>query len=337
MDVKSTVAAPEGRRTPFWRVAAAAIWLGWPGASPAWNAAGHEAIGLIADRSLAGSATAAQVDAILGTDLRTASVWADCVKGVSRRDDEFTYTVSERYRECRPFEDAAGQARMIDYVRRNWDGCGRTAGGEPCHKQYHYTDVAIQRDRYVRGEVGTSDHDIVAAIGAAIAVLQGRSAPAPFSIRDKKEALLLLDHFVGDLHQPLHVGAIYLDTMGRMVDPDHGPFDPDTANRGGNQLLDGHRLLHTEWDDMPAGTLELRKLPATTGVPADWPAMWASDTLQVSRSIFQGVEFGEETFAHHTWPVILPPGYAERREALQRRQLATAGARLAELLQALFP
>jgi hypothetical protein len=316
-------------------VAVAIFWLGWAGEIRAWNARGHETVGLIADRLIAGSATAAQVDAILGTDLRTASVWADCVKGVSRQDGEFHYTISERYRECRPFEDAAGQARMVDYVRRNWDACQRTAGEEPCHKQYHYTDVATLRDRYARGEVGTSDHDIVAALGAAIALLQGRPVPVPFSIRDKKEALLMLAHFVGDLHQPLHVGAVYLDATGRPVDPDQGPFDPDTGNRGGNQLLDGERLLHTEWDDIPTGALDAKKMPPTAGVPSDWPAMWASDTLQVSRAAFQGVVFGAENPLHHTWPAILPIGYAERREVLQRRQLVTAGARLAELLQAL--
>src|SRR6202035_4149196 len=57
-------------------------------------------------------------------------------------------------------------------------------------------------------------------IGAAIAVLRDKPAPPPFSILDKKEALLMLTHFVGDLHQPLHVASAYLDADGRFVDPD---------------------------------------------------------------------------------------------------------------------
>lgn len=326
--------------------------LGWAAPARSWNAAGHETVGAIADHLIAGTPAAAQVNAILGMDLRTASVWADCVKGVSLQDGEFHYTVSARYRECRPFEDAAGQARMVDYVARNWDACHPAATADPsaavpCHKQYHYTDVAIERDRYARSESGTSDHDIVAAIAAAVRVLQGRPAPAPISIVDKREALLMLAHFVGDLHQPLHVGAIYLNTAGHEVDPDRGAFDPDTETRGGNQLLDGHRVLHTEWDDIPkelgpddlgmSGIADARAVSQTAGPPVEWSMVWASDMVRVSREVFQGVNFGEENLDRHTWPMTPPPGYAKRRDALQRRQLVVAGARLAELVQRLFP
>ena len=332
--------------------------LGWAAPARSWNAAGHETVGAIADHLIAGTPAAAQVNAILGMELRTAAVWADCVKGVSLQDGEFRYTVSARYRECRPIEDAAGQARMVDYVARNSDACHRGIAGHsgtaddaasavPCHKQYHYTDVAIERDQYVRSEVGTSDHDIVAAITAAVRVLQDRPAPAPFSIKDKREALLMLVHFVGDLHQPLHVGAIYLDPAGHEVDPDRGTFDPDTETRGGNQLLEGHRVLHTEWDDIArdlgpdhlvmSGDADARALPKTAGPPAEWSMAWAGDTLRVSHAVFDGVIFGAENLDQHTWPMTLPPGYAERREALQRRQLVVAGARLAEIVERLFP
>ncbi len=311
-------------------------WFGWAGEARAWSAAGHETVGAIADRLIAGGPTGTVVYAVLGMDLRTASVWADCVKGVAPRAGSLHYSATGRYPECRPFEDADGQARMVDYVRRN-----------PDHKQYHYTDVAIERDRYVPGEVGTSDHEIVAALGAAIRVLQGGAAPAPFSIKDRKEALLLVAHFVGDLGQPLHVGAVYLEPSGRVVDPDHGTFDPATETRGGNELLDGHRALHAEWDDIseelaPArfatsGAAQAREVPATAGPAPAWPTNWASDTLQASHAVFQGVIFGAENVGRHTWPVTLPPGYTERREELQRRQLVKAGARLAQLMQKLFP
>ncbi len=314
---------------------------GGAGDARAWSAAGHETVGAIADRLIAGGPTARAVQAILGMDLQTASVWADCVKGVSRQAGALHYRVNERYSECRPFQDAQGQARMVDYVRRN-----------PNHKQYHYTDVATLRDRYAPGEVGTSDHDIVAALGAAIRVLQGGSAPAPFSIKDSREALLLVAHLVGDLGQPLHVVAVYLDPSGRVVDPDHGTFDPATETRGGNQLQGDqtqseHRVLHAEWDDLPAeltperfassGAAEARRVPATAGPVAAWPTQWADDTLEVSRAVFAGLVFGEENAARHTWPVSFPAGYMQRREGLQHRQLVKSGARLAELLRKLYP
>ena len=114
---------------------------------------------------------------------------------------------------------------MVDYVTRNWSNCAYEDRPTNCHKAFHFADVAIQHDTYDRKDVGTSDHDVVAAINAAILVLQSKPAPTPFSIKDKKEALFLLAHFVGDLHQPLHVGAIYLNAAGGEVNPDVGVFD----------------------------------------------------------------------------------------------------------------
>ena len=276
-----------------WIVAWVVGCLGGPGDVQAWSAAGHETVGAIADQLIAGTPAAVRVRAILGVELRTASVWADCVKGVTRGDltapggtapeGGFRYEVNARYRECRLFEDAAGQARMVDYVARNWDACHPAAGADPCHKQYHYTDVAVERNGYARRDAGTSDHDIVAAVGAAIRVLQGRAAPAPFSIKDQREALLLLTHLVGDLHQPLHVGSLYLDAAGHAVDPDRGGFDPDTSTRGGNQLLAGGHVLHREWDDVPTalrpahlgieGVADARAVPATAEPLSAWPAL----------------------------------------------------------------
>jgi S1/P1 Nuclease len=36
----------------------------------------------------------------------------------------------------------------------------------------------------------------------------------------KPVAIILLAHYVADIHQPLHVGAEYFDQQGRVVDPD---------------------------------------------------------------------------------------------------------------------
>src|SRR6185295_537569 len=97
---------------------------------------------------------------------------------------------------------------MVDFVKRNATNCQRKPAEEICHKQYHYTDIAIQHDSYDPAFQGARTDDITAAITAVVAVLQGGTAQAPFSIKNKREALLLLAHYVGDIHQPLHVGAI---------------------------------------------------------------------------------------------------------------------------------
>jgi hypothetical protein len=112
--------------------------------------------------------------------------------------------------------------------------------------------VAIQHDTYDRHDIGTSDHDVVSAINAAILVLQNEPAPAPLKIKDKKEALFLLSHFLGDLHQPLHVGAVYLNASGGEVNPDVGTFDKNSETAGGNRISGTvHGNLHADWDAIP--------------------------------------------------------------------------------------
>jgi hypothetical protein len=338
-------------------------------AASAWGYQGHRVVGSIADHLL-GPNAAAQVLQILNPDgshsldLRKSGPWADCVKSVVRHSNgTYDYVVNPEHYEyevpCRPFKSEEERARMVDYAARNWTNCLPPSDASdpppsPCHNTYHFEDVAIQRDRFDRSFQGTNDHDLVAAIGATIAVLQDKPAPAPFSIKDKKEALMLLTHFIGDLHQPLHVGAAYLDANGKLVDPDitHA-VDPDTATIGGNAILDQNINLHGEWDDIPtdigdAETRELlaeaRSVPPSQGLiqgPIEtWPAAWATDSLQVARRAFEGLSFQRtEGPPHLQWIVTFDDhtAYLWQADIIKRHQLAKGGARLAEILNTIWP
>jgi hypothetical protein len=236
---------------------------------------------------------------------------------------------------------------MEDYARRNWVNCTYipTKAGL-CHEAFHFADVAIQRDEYDRRHVGTSDHDIVSAINAAILVLQGRPAPTPFSIKDKKEALFMLAHFVGDIHQPLHVGAVYLDSQGTPVDPDRNGLDPSTETKGGNSIDDGGHNLHSYWDQIPSAwgvtpdaamLAQAQAVPPTPGPLNGWAASWASDTVMKAHDAFAGLTFLGA--GHGRWTVQFAdkPGYEQAAEKIKRSQLAKGGARLAQLLNAIWP
>jgi hypothetical protein len=320
----------------------------------AWNAQGHQVVGAIADALLAGTHAGSEVNQILGSGetLQTAALWADCAKGVvkNKKTGLFHFAVSPRFPECIPFQTTAGKKEMVSFVKRNWDACHPAADEEACHKQYHYADVAIERNGYARSEVGTSDHDVVSAINAAVAVLRGGAAPAPFDLADKKEALRVLAHYVGDVHQPLHVGAIYLSSAGQEEDPDTGPFDPATKTQGGNLIKNGSSGLHHEWDTIPVnlevasflsnGVAAARLVPISTGAAGTWAAQWASDTVMASHTAFQGLSFGAEVDPgkkQEHWPVTEPADYATARAAVQKTQLVKAGARLAQLLKAVWP
>ena len=355
------------------------LYLLSPTTASAWGYQGHRVVGSIATELLNSNAKA-QIKAILnppGTrdpspgnhefDLRKAGPWADCVKSVARNaDGTFQYKPNDLHPEyelpCIPFRDE--RAAMEDYVSRNFTTCLYPADpARPqfgCHNTFHFDDVALQRGGFDRTYQGTNEHDLLSAIGAMIAVLSDKPIPPPvppsafaFSIKDKREALLLLTHFVGDLHQPLHVGSVYLDTNGQWVDPDLAHhIDPATDTVGGNVIQDQNVNLHAEWDDIPfdigdSWTRELmvtaKLVPAGAGPVEDRPAAWASDTILVARSAFAGMTFTfkppQPPDTRNQWQVSFEDhtAYVWSMDQIKRRQLAKGGARLAELLNAIWP
>jgi hypothetical protein len=318
--------------------------------SYAWGPDGHHTVATIAADLIAGSNAESRVKALLGElSLVDAAVWADCAKGVN--PTTLQYEGAGKYPECKVFETTAGEAQMADFVKRNSNNCVIKPGEEICHKQYHYSDVAIQHGAYKPGWVGTRNDDVVAAVAAMTHVLKGDAAPAPFNIRDKREALMLLSHYVGDLHQPLHVGAIYLDATGKLVNPDEGTFDPTTDTRGGNNInvlstagtISGE--LHAKWDAIPASmktthvndawlTLA-RAVAKPTGTDFGWSQQWGSGTVAAAQAAFSGLTFGAAQSGH--WTVTLPSTYSSRMSTIKKKQLTLGGARLAQLLQDIFP
>ncbi|MES2756385.1 MAG: S1/P1 nuclease [Pseudomonadota bacterium] len=177
----------------------------------AWGNDGHRAVGAIADKLIKGSNAEKQVAALLlpGESLESIANWADCVKG----------------NWCGP-----QTPEMVAYVSAN-----------PKASEYHYTDVPFQKEHYHDGDVGTGHDDIVQTLKQAIAVLQGKADPAlnPHGFT-RRQALLLITHMTGDIHQPLHVGAAFVGKDGKFVVPNKHT-DVDTISvfdsRGGNNFL----------------------------------------------------------------------------------------------------
>jgi hypothetical protein len=328
-----------------WSLVAIAIAFTHP--ALAWGPDGHRTVATLAEKLIAGSNAETQVHALLGNlSLADVAVWADCAKGVN--PSTFQYEHPGKYPECKIFETPTGEAAMEDFVRRNSNNCPLKPGEEICHKQYHYTDVAIQHQTYLLGFVGTRDDDIVAAVTATIHVLKGDPAPAPFNIKDKAEALRLLAHYVGDIHQPLHVGAVYLDAQGNKVNPDTGTFDPKTATRGGNSILVGSSTrfnLHSTWDAVPstltvshltpAWVRSARAIAPTAGPDLDWPKRWASQSVTQANLAMSNLAFGPQKGTH--WTVVLPAGYSAKMKSIKKVQLTRGGARFAQLLQDIWP
>lgn len=353
------------RHSPVSFISAAILALfltGLPTLSMAWSAPGHQQVGAVADQLLAGSNAEKWVRHILGgMRLQTAAVWADCAKGVKSSDDHtFVYQANPRYAECLPFDGQQAAQRFESFIARNWKQCGTARGSEYCDNQYHYADVSNLHDHYATTYVGAGNHDVVHAINAAIAVLRGQAPDAPFSIADQQEALLLLAHYVGDIHQPLHVAALYLDAEGEPLDPESGGYKLGHDTAGGNNIMDGKKTFHSEWDAIPPALevggeqaaqvlRQAQNIAVTHGDLPTWSAAWATDSILVSRQVFAGLHFKMRLSAKgatdadvenrpQKWDVTgVDAAYQSRADQIKLRQLAKAGARLAQLLKAIWP
>jgi S1/P1 nuclease len=175
---------------------------------------GHEIIGAIADERLANTPTATKVYALLdGLTLEKASLIADEIKGWDSKgvDDQRSF----RYSAHRNID-----RQLRDFWRAN-QPTHETNSPAPSHHWFHYTDVpVIPAQRYRDGIAGRSKWDIVHMIPYCIDVLQGRVPEQNERKITRSVALILLAHYVADIHQPLHVGAEYFDQQGRPTDPD---------------------------------------------------------------------------------------------------------------------
>ncbi len=220
----------------------------------AWGGDGHRAVGAIADKLLKGTNAEKQIAALLlpGESLEAIANWPDCVKG--------TY--------CGP-----QSPEMVAYTDAN-----------PKHSEYHYTDVPFQLAHYHDGAVGTSEVDIVQTLKQCIAVLQGKTDPAlnPHKFT-KRQALILLTHMTGDIHQPLHVGAAFVSKDGKFVVPKtHAEVDEAAIfdSRGGNNLLlDDEKLTQLSANLIPPGEPKPIKEGVPKALTKPFHSYWDSTTV----------------------------------------------------------
>ena len=75
----------------------------------AFGPEGHMAVGAIADELIKGTRAAKEARKILGSNLRTASVWADCAKGVNEKT--FKYGGAGKYAECAIYEKSSASKK----------------------------------------------------------------------------------------------------------------------------------------------------------------------------------------------------------------------------------
>ena len=161
---------------------------------------------------------------------------------------------------------------------------------------------------------------------------------------DRARALRFVQHFVGDIHQPLHATSLYSNE-----------FPPPDGDQGGNYyLISGvaARNLHSLWDGglgqwssaparplTPAGNESI--ITAAAAIEAEFP----SSTLQPELAVTDPFEWTRESYVVavnfvYTCPQAsegdVPQAYLDDGFVIAKRQVAIAGYRLALLLDDIF-
>src|SRR5436305_6339385 len=230
----------------------------------AYGPVGHQIVGAVADEKLAKTPAAANITALLdGLTLEGVSTYPDEIRGWDKAgpDDPSTFHFSKH-----PKIDAA----LRDYWHAN-PPTKDLNSATPSHHWFHYTDVPVaDSEKYGDGQAGRSKWDIVHMIPYCIGVLKGEVPEDNPRKITKPIAVIWLAHFVGDIHQPLHVGAEFFDKDGHPANPDKTPGLVE--DQGGNSLtlnlITGgteqtrHAKFHYYWDSETV-TANLPPLPET--------------------------------------------------------------------------
>ncbi len=186
-------------------------------------------------------------------------------------------------------------------------------------KPWHFVTIE-DGDDYTTSE-HNHEGDVVGAITEMVQILSRRNAD-PVS---KENALKFIIHFVGDIHQPLHVGR--------------------GDDRGGNEIrinFEGRNSnLHALWD-----TLMIMRSPMDYAAYASWleseksfsppydlPAFSFSTIISEDMNARAAIYNFAATIEG---PIRVTDAYYKRNVDLMNRQLLTGGKRLAKLLNSLF-
>src|SRR5229473_7738423 len=232
--------------------------------SLAYGPAGHEIVGGIADKLLANTPAAARVNGLIdGMTLEKAAVIPDEIKSWDKNGAD----------DSSGFPHYSDHPKIDNQLRDFWRANQPTHdlnSTVPSHHWFHYTDVPVlNATKYSGGKTGRSKWDIVHMINYCIAVLQGGTLENNPRKITKPVAVILLAHYVGDIHQPLHVGAEYFNHAGQAVDPDKG--QAGVEDEGGNTLM--LRLFHGTPEEMGKRGLKLHGFWDYDAVMANLPPL----------------------------------------------------------------
>lgn len=184
---------------------------------------------------------------------------------------------------------------------------------------WHYIDIPIDKPHRDMARDCPKGDCVIQKIEDFEAILRDPNAPAT----QRREALMFLIHFIGDMHQPLH--------------------SSDDNDKGGNDkhvVFDGRNTnLHSLWDGGLLGKM---------GKEDDLFTPWSADAARHARKWSKGsvedwaeqchkvsvkIVYGKlPKTADKTKPYTIDAAYVQKADPLIKEQIEKAGDRLARAL-----
>ena len=183
------------------------------------------------------------------------------------------------------------------------------------YSPWHYVNMDLDQD-YADSEKNPAG-DLVTAIHKCISVLKDKTS----NEEDKIFHLKLLVHFVGDLHQPMHIG--------RKEDKGGNDVQVQWFGKGTN--------LHSVWDtkmieDFNMSYLELANsekdlsIKQIEEIEKGSVEDWVNEVHQITKEVYASVKVGENLRYRYSYDYL----------GTVRTQLQKGGIRLAKILNDIF-
>jgi hypothetical protein len=184
--------------------------------------------------------------------------------------------------------------------------------------RWHFVDIPITTSHFDPERDCAKGDCVISQVSRLRGVLRDPAATAD----ERREALQLLIHFVGDMHQPLH--------------------SSNNNDKGGNtvrvRLGDRDTNLHSLWDSGLLGRLapENDLFPALSQEAAKKRKKWAKGTItewsEQAHKAGRKVVYGKLPKAGDGQPIVIDAKYQAESAGVLREQIERAGVRLAWLL-----
>ena len=189
---------------------------------------------------------------------------------------------------------------------------------DPKYRKYnswHY--VNIDSDKNYGDLVPNENGDIIKAIKKCILILKDKNQ----SINEKEFYLKLLVHFIGDIHQPLHVGRLE-DRGGNDIKVKWFGKPSNLHRVWDSEIINSHQMSYSELsNDLP-----ILKKNEIDKISNESIMIWVKESQKISKQIYDDAILNSNLGYNYRYKYI----------DIVKMRLLKGGLRLASILNSIF-